>query len=309
MNLRAQLGTIDDRTLMRLAILLAGLLIASIVALSVYIYIDSIRPRDTLLERELRQVEEQVRREPGNLELRVIAANLYLERKQFDRAIAQSREALKVNGQNVDALMILGSAYQQKGDLALAASFLEQVIELNEDNEMAHLSRKLALVHYQLGEIYLRSGNSAGSVSVLKRALEIEPTDADVHLLLGQAYLAEGQLDQAVQTLRAALRFVPNYEDIYRTLSDVWQRQGDQDKAAFAQSMLSYAEDDLAEAERGLTHAVQSLPDMVEPRVGLGMVYEKLGKQDEAIEAYRQVLALDGNSYIAKQALGRLGVK
>ncbi|TAK36249.1 MAG: tetratricopeptide repeat protein [Chloroflexota bacterium] len=307
MNLRAQLGTTDDRILVRLALLLAGILILSVLALATYIYFDSTRSKDTLLDRQLRQVEDQVRSQPYNAELRLTAANLYLNRGDYDKAIGQASEVLKVNDQNGDVLLVLGLAYRQKGNLVAAARYFEQIIKLNENNEMARVSRKLALVNYQLGDIYLASGDSEGAVVALKRALESEPTDADVHRLLGQAYMAAGKLDEAVQVLRAALRFVPNYAEIYQSLKEIWERQGDQDRAAFATAMLSYTSGDLASAERGLTQAVQAIPDMVEARQGLGMVYEKLGRREQALDSYRQALTLDGNSYIAKQALGRLG--
>lgn len=261
----------------------------------------------SVVDRDAQSIEAEIRQRPDDPQLRVAAANLYIEKGRLDDAISQADQLLKMSPDNLGALLALGRAYSAKGMLDAASGYLGRIVQLNADNPMAKSSLQLAQVHQELGNIYMKQGRAQDAAGEYRLALEGDRTNADTLRSLGNALVAQGQIDEGVKSLREALRFVPDFPEAYGDLYRAYEQNGDRALADYAFGMVRYSTGEYDQALESLKRSADSLPDMSEVHLGLAMVYEKKGQRTEARDEYQKAAALDPNSIAAKQGALRLG--
>ena len=114
----------------------------------------------------------------------------------------------------------------------------------------------------------------------MERAVAQRPTDAACLNGLGSALLEAGRYDEAIAALRRATELAPNY-------TAGWYNLG----LAYARSMRP--EQAIAPLERALSKTPEFA---VNAGVILGDIYRAENRIDDAIAAYRAVLALQKNA-------------
>jgi tetratricopeptide (TPR) repeat protein len=157
---------------------------------------------------------------------------IYLQRqKQPEKAIAAFQKAAELEPESSGWQMALGGAYEQTGDLVAALDHYQRAVELASDEETswralavfslrngvdltgtglpaARRLMELANEDWQsydiAGQILLETGDPVGAEILLKKAIELAPTQAAPSLHLGLLYLQSGDrtaayfyLDQA----------------------------------------------------------------------------------------------------------------
>lgn len=297
--------------LLNLAIwITAVLLVLALVGVGIYRYqIHYIHGSVTVMDRDALILEDQIRQQPGNADLRVALANLYVEKGYYDDAVAQAEQVLRTSHDNQGALLALAEAQQKKGDLAQATSNFSRVVAVNEGNPMAMSNIQLALAHQSLGSIYMTLGKAADAETELRKSLEIDRGNADTLRLLGDAQTAQGKPDEAIQSYSQAVRLVPDFREAYLGLAQASQAKADAGRVAYAEGMVAMVDGNYSLAVDKLSQAAKALPDASEVHLGLAMTYEKQGQRTLALNEYRDTARLDGTSIVAKQGLGRLGAK
>ena len=93
-----------------------------------------------------------------------------------------------------------------------------------------------------LGIIYGNTGRFAESENEFKRALEIDPVNAEALNNLGCLYRQVGRLDEAEKALQKALLQAGERSDIHYNLGNVYKQMGDID-AAISEYTLSISYD------------------------------------------------------------------
>ncbi len=139
------------------------------------------------------------------------------------KAKAAAVKALELDANRAEAHVSLAYAsFTYDRDWPAAAMHFERAKALNPAYVMGH-------AFYPL---YLSSrGRSAESISVAKRALELDPAAAAVsHVLAVQLYLARF-FDQAVQQCQQTLELDPGYEPAYAVLGQVYSLTGKYEEA------------------------------------------------------------------------------
>ncbi|MBX3237783.1 MAG: tetratricopeptide repeat protein [Nitrospiraceae bacterium] len=133
-------------------------------------------------------------------------------------------------------------------------------------------------------------GQLEEAVTLYKESLATHPT-AEAYTFLGWTYSFMGRLDEAIDECHNAIACDPDFGNPYNDIGAYLIEKGDLDEAIpwFKKAM---------EAKRYESPAF--------PHLNLGRVYERQGKWTEAIECYKQALALNPNYTLAKKALGRL---
>ncbi len=260
----------------------------------------------SLLDRDIRAAESEIRAHPGNPQLRADVASLYAEQGRYDDAIAQAELVLMVNPHHVGALLALGQAHAGKGQMVEATGYLERAVELSKDNPMARSSLQMAMAHQYLGTLYFAQGQMEEAAEQFRGALEIDRGNADTLHLLGKVLSAQQQYDQAIRYYLQALRYVPEFPEVYRDLVRAYEAKGDRAGAMYAGGMLYFSLGDYEQAVNNLNQAAAVLPEMSEVHLGLAMAFERTDRTNEAMYEYRQVLALDSASVAAGQGLARL---
>ena len=120
--------------------------------------------------------------------------------KQYARAIEAANKVLEIDDTDTDMLAILVQAYTATGDKANAAKaqaklpknasalFNDAAKLINAGNDSAaekllkqavEVDGSFAPAHYQLGMIYVRTGNTAQAKASLQKYLELDPNGAD----------------------------------------------------------------------------------------------------------------------------------
>jgi tetratricopeptide (TPR) repeat protein len=138
-----------------------------------------------------------------------------------------------------------------------------------------------------LGVAHHSQGKFDGAVEAHRKALSINPNLAEAWNNLGAAYHSQGNFDDAVEACRKALSINPNYAGAWSNLGNAYHSQGKFDEAV--------------EAHR---KALSINPNLAEAWSNLGNAYHSQGKFDEAVEACRKALSINPNLADAWTNLG-----
>jgi tetratricopeptide (TPR) repeat protein len=134
----------------------------------------------------------------------------------------------------------------------------------------------------------------------LKAALEKNPSP-EVHHALGQTYLAQGQFDAAITQLNQALAGTSANARIYSDLGAAWF-----EKAKASPQITSGAaqpsSEDLARSLENLNKALQLDSSLQEALFNRAMVYESLGKTEQAKTDWREYLKRESTGAWADEA-------
>ncbi len=142
--------------------------------------------------------------------------------------------------------------------------------------------------YFGLGLAELRAGNASEAVAPLRRAVEIDPTDATASVYLGRALLLSDQNSEAVTVLEEAAGRFPDDADIQTSLLNAYARSGDTDRA-------------LEQYERSIQGAGAEDPVV---RYNYGALLLNAGRFDEAIEQLNEAVRLNPENPDAYYNLG-----
>jgi len=152
-------------------------------------------------ERAIADANEALRLDPTHANAYVIRGNVYTEKGDYDRAIANQNEAIRLDPQLVAAYYNRGMAYRAKGDYARAIADYSEAIRLAPAFAGAYSNRCFARVI--IGQLESALGDCDES-------LRLQPGHANTLDTRGMAYLKLGELDDAIIDYDAALRLSPN---------------------------------------------------------------------------------------------------
>jgi len=198
-----------------------------------------------------------------------------------------------------DRLVVLAG----NGDLHGRIAGLAQG-HLNYDRAVALLERRVALTpnsagaHEALGRAYVDQGREDEGYAELAVALWLDPSSADTLTAIGRLHLGAGRFAAAVETLTRAAALAPADATAVHALGEALTRAG---RPAEGHPRLE-------EAERLRTRATelqrrQRTAGMLTLEAEL---HRTKGEHDAAIEAWRQVLALEGRSAAAHMRLAEV---
>ena len=166
-----------------------------------------------------------------------------------------------------------------------------------------------------------KRGEWDAAISQCERALQIQPTLADIHALLGNAFYGKRELEAAKHAYIKALELQPTLADIHANLGSVYA-QLQQPEAAIEcyrqatqldrnQPLLYSNWGQLqqqlgrwSQAAESYQTAIDLDPSFVKAYLGLGDVCRQQKHWPEAAAAYEKAMQLDGNSDLAAYGLG-----
>ena len=131
-----------------------------------------------------------------------IRGNAYKEKRDFDRAISDYDEAIKLNPEYAVAFNNRGIAYKEKGDLDRAISDYDEAIKLNPEYADAFSNR---------GNAYREKGDFDRAISDCDKAINFDSTNAAAFNNRGNAYQEKGDLDRAISDYDKAIKIDPNF--------------------------------------------------------------------------------------------------
>ncbi|MBI5354248.1 MAG: tetratricopeptide repeat protein [Chloroflexi bacterium] len=298
----------DNKQLSRIIILAGFLLLLLVGAFGVYYYNDRYVHADdpSPIGQAIGQLEEGLKADPQNTDLRIELAENYLLNGDYENALSEASQVLSAVPDNDRALLVIGVTYASTQKPADAIEPLKRFVALRSAASTAGYNIGLETGLYYLGDSYIQVGKPEEAIPVLKQALEINRTSSDDSYLLGTAYAKTGQHEQAIASFETAVLFVPDFTDAYQGMVDSYNAMDRKDLAAYARGMVAYSVKDYGAAVAELEQVVIVLPDFSHSYLGLGLSYEGLGNLTAARDSVKKALEIDPENFAAQQALIRI---
>jgi Flp pilus assembly protein TadD len=131
-----------------------------------------------------------------------------------------------------------------------------------------------------LAEVLANQGKDANAEAVLRRLLKENPKFVPAYNSLAELKMRQRRIDQAIQTLRAGLSISPNDPVLINNLGMCWMLRQDYHKA-------------LDE----FTNAAGLKPENARYRANMAVALAFLGRDEEALSLYKQILPEDEAKY------------
>ena len=217
---------------------------------------------------------------------RYLRAQIRIEQQQTEQAIEELEGAVALRPDFGEAWLALGSAKRSLVDHQAAAEALEKAVALRPDDPDAR---------YQLGSAYLRLGRSGGAVEHLRAAVQLRPDNRSALYNLMRALRADGQVEQAEQVQKRVAEVLAD-----RNRADEGSLQA---VALNNEGVELQKSGDLPAALEKYAAALELNPSHFGFRLNYGLALSGLGRLNEAIPEFREVLRLDPGNTDATKAL------
>lgn len=191
----------------------------------------------------------------------------YLRQNNSPAAMKELTKASQLDPGNPEIVMVLGLAYQSRGDYGHAEKYLRRAVDMKPDYPEAHNNLGYLLSLQGRGKEAIREYEAAVA-NVLYQTPEVGYTN------MGEEYRRLNDPGKAEQMYRRAISFNPGYAAAYRGLASV-------------QSGRTL----WADAAKTLGQCTTSAPQFWPCWMDLGSVQLRLGKKREALASFRQVLS------------------
>ena len=150
-------------------------------------------------------------------------ARTYFEMEKLQDASEKVLEALRLDVNDQDTLKLLkniqnvylkqGRNYFRQNNLETAEISAKAALRLGSDYQQAHrLLNDIRSDYYEQGLACIENGMYAGAISVLQKAVEIDPRFKEAHYSLSETYFKIGDLETAEKKVRKTLWVDPNYK-------------------------------------------------------------------------------------------------
>jgi len=136
----------------------------------------------------------------------------------FDGAIAESREAMRLKPDFADAHGLLGLSLEQKGDLDGAIAEYREGIRLKPNDAHGHVV---------LGAALGFKADLDGEITEEREAIRLKPDNADAHFNLCLALGDKGDWDGAISECRMAIRLKADYAMAHDVLGAALEQKGE----------------------------------------------------------------------------------
>jgi tetratricopeptide (TPR) repeat protein len=203
-----------------------------------------------------------------------------LNRGDAMTAQAAANRVVEVEPTSSEGYRLLGDSYLARGEKALADAMWRQSLRLNEQNEGTLLA---------LADLSLGAKEFDEALGFLKRAVEVNPRNADRLTTLGRKARAEGDLKTARRVFAVAAEALPK------------------DVVVLAEyGAVLFQSDEVDAALDPLMRAAAEAPDRAPVRASLAAALRKKGSLKEAEREYREALRADASWIPALKGLGAL---
>ena len=217
---------------------------------------------DDVAQGLINEYEARLPREPKNLKLLRSLAELYAQKKDFDRAVEYCERIRSGEGGNDPSLDRLIVDIQLK-------KFDHELSQLDSGDP-----------DYEARAASIRSARDIFQIEDCKRRAEKYPTDLGIRFELGEFYFKAGKISEAIQEFQKSQAHPARRLQSMAYLGRCFARRGMNDLAA-----------------RTLQNAIKEKPGMDDEKkeliYHLGCVFEKMNKHEEAIEQFKQIYEID----------------
>ena len=208
------------------------------------------------------EYEAKLAREPDNLKLMRNLAELYAQKKQFEKSL-EYYERIRTSDKG--------------GDPSLERAMAETAVRQFE-HRLAQLD--VSAPDYAEQASRLQAERAAYQIAECKSRAERYPTDLQIRFDLGVLYFQHGKYSEAIQELQKAQNNPHRRLQAMSYLGQCFSARGMNDLAARKLQEALKEKSSFDDEKKELLYA-------------LGTVFEKMGKREEAIEQFKQIYEVD----------------
>lgn len=221
-------------------------------------------------DRAIAQYISVLRQQPENDHINARVGVLYKDQNNLVEAEKYLRRALTLEPKSLHYTQLLADVVIGQGNIAEGEKLLRQRVQLDSGNDLAH---------WKMGSFLERQGRLDDAGTFYRQAIQADPKDAGNYSSLGNLLHRQGNYAEAEAQYREAIRLDPTDPFYSRMLSETLRQQGK-----------------LNEAEQFLKQA-QKLDKTSLSTRWLGYFYDDTGRLEDAEKTYRQALAKDSKDY------------
>lgn len=240
----------------------------------------------------LRQLELK---EPQDPAIHTLRGTALAGKGQFGPARASFEQALKLDPNNVPALVQLAELDIKQGNIPLARKRFEDLMRRDRNNIASYLA---------LAQFENAARNPQAALGLLERARSIDPRSVGVRMRLARLYLQLRQPLRAIPVIAEANKLDPKNPEVLDLLGTAQLEAGYTDNASLTFSTLvrHYPESPLAHYRLALTRvaqndnataikefqrAIELRPKFIDAQAGLTAAYLRAGQMSEALAVAR----------------------
>jgi type IV pilus assembly protein PilF len=179
-------------------------------------------------------------------------------------------------------------------------------------------------VHYLLGISYYGKGLSDMAIAEFQRALTLKPDDTEAHNYLGAIYMEKGRWDDAIAAFNRSLANILSdtpsaslynlgrayyekreYDRALKYYREAAEKEPDNALMTWIEKnigMCLYAKGETEEALRHFQKSLTLAPSLVESHYWIGLCYQRLKRQADAVAAFQNAIRLAPESEFGKKA-------
>ncbi|HTV04255.1 MAG TPA: tetratricopeptide repeat protein [Acidobacteriaceae bacterium] len=221
-------------------------------------------PQEDMLKLAIAEYEKIVQLEPKSIADRVLLGQLYSFAHESKKAEEQFSAAQKIDPGSEESALNLARLYMSQSDSAHAIKVLSSLPPNNQT----------AKTEYMLGVNYDQQKDTTNAIAAYQKSLDLEPGNLDVKRALAQDLFNDNQLSEAESAYEDIAENDPSDAEALLRLSEIERRQGKYDAS-------------LATLEK----AKALVPHSLEIQFNEGLLYDALGRFDEAVQVFEKLVA------------------
>lgn len=198
--------------------------------------------------------------------------------QQAEAALEQFQALKKQDPANPEYLCCLADARREMGNWTLARKLYQQVLDKDET---------LSRAHANLGPLLLNEGKIDEAMSHCRRAIELEPQQANSYKNLGDCLVGLERLDEAMDAYADAYELNADSVELCSAIGRVWSETND-----------------FGEASSWYDRALQLDENYLPARCGLATIMSQNGNSDQALEILLPMLEDNPDNIELLETLG-----
>ena len=257
--------------------------------------------------------DEVLKLDPNDIDAHVNLGKIFADRGQYDKAMSHYNKVIQINPIAVSAYVHVGVMLANQGRMDEAMALYRKAIERNMpyssplhvglgtyllqqgkleeaiyEFDYAVKLKPDAATYNNLGVALGLKGRIGEAMECHKKAIQLNPKNAEAHYNLGNILLSQNKLKQAISEYEKAVSIKPKYAKANINLAVALARENRFDEA------IEYAD-----------KAVKTEPNNVDAQYNLAVSLGQKGRLDEAIDHFSKTIEIDPNNVDAHFGLAQ----
>lgn len=217
---------------------------------------------------------------PDDVKMRTKMGHVYNRQSIYESAELQFKKALEIDDGYKSALTGMAFSQEKLGKNSEAVKTIQKAVELNPDD---------VDVLKQSAQILISANYLSAAYEKISHLWKLDQNDVQTVNLLGQYYICKGDEAKVESCFDKIQRIDPEYKEVFKDWGKRFAQKGDMKTA------VEY-----------LKAAVEENPDDSNAKVDLATIYERQGKNSEALALYKDAIAKDIHNVLSRNRAAHL---